>query len=474
MIRNVFKIAFKIMILLVVTSVLVVYLSPIFRKDESSSASQLRKLPENSVDILVLGSSHAQYSINPGVIYHDTGYYSFVMGSGCQPMVMSYYNLVEALKTQKPEVVLLDVFTMLPAQAICYADGMFYVAASQMSGDTRVEAVKNIDNAEKISEYLYDLGITHDRWKEDGFFKESGLDRMMGYVSQQPNDFVFHHLVQLEPSGAKVELKEKDVKALNDIIELCERNDIELILMKAAFDADQKNIDALHAVWDIADEKEIRVLDFIALAEDIGFTLGMDGDTWHNNTWGARKTSKYVAQYMMENELILSHQTMNELDCLYQQLDDLTAMWVFQNNIDIYQLMELAKEYDVSMIVKYTGTEGYSSIGEYESTTLQQLGAGFNFIEQKHEDYYALIQHGKVVKDGNTPFEIEVNGNQVSVSSENIQVNDKMFTELGELEIIFCSNDFSWFHEMPIDYASRYFWRNECDSWACSFFPRNE
>ena len=62
MIRNVFKIAFKIMILLVVTSVLVVYLSPIFRKDESSSASQLRKLPENSVDILVLGSSHAQYS----------------------------------------------------------------------------------------------------------------------------------------------------------------------------------------------------------------------------------------------------------------------------------------------------------------------------------------------------------------------------------------------------------------------------
>lgn len=474
MIKNGFKITFKMMILLFVTVVMAAYLSSIFRKDEKASASQLKKLPKNSMDILVLGSSHAQYSINPGVIYHDSGYYSFVMGSGCQPMIMSYYNLLEALKTQKPEVVLLEVFTMLPAQAICYADGMFYVAASQMSGDTRIEAIQNIDNTDKISEYLYDLGITHDRWKEDGFLTNRELDGMMGYVAQQPTDFVFHHLIQLERSEAEVKLKEKDVLALESIIQVCEDNDIELILMKAAFDADQKNVDALHAVWDIADEKGIRVLDFIALAEEIGFTLGMDGDTWHNNTWGARKTSKYVAQYLMENDLVKSHQKLDEMEQVYQRLDDWTAMHVFQDNIDIYQVMELAKEYDVSMIIKYTGTEGYSSFGEYESNTLQQLGADFNFIEQKHENYYALIQHGKVVKGGDSPFHVEVNGHEISVSSEAIQVNDIIFTELGELEILFCSNDFSWFHEMPIDYASRYFWRNECNSWACSFHQKNE
>ena len=470
MIKGMFKIVFKMMLLLIVVFLLVASLSPVFRKDESSSASQLKYLPENSVDILVLGSSHAQYSINPGVLYHDTGYYSFVMGSGCQPMIMSYYNLVEALKTQSPEVVVLDVFTMLPAQAVCYADGMFYVAASQMTGDTRVEAVQNIDNAEKISEYLHDLAITHDRWKEDDFLVESGLDGMMGYVAQQPDDFVFHHLVQLERSNAKVKLKEKDVKAVYDIIDLCQRNNIELILMKAAFDADQKNIDALHAVWDIAEQKGIRVLDFIALAEEIGFTLGMDGDTWHNNTWGARKTSKYVAQYLMENKLIAGHKKNEQLEETYQQLDEWTAMWVFQNNIDIYQLMELAKEYDVSMLIKYTGTEEYSSIGEYESNTLQQLGAAFDFVEQKHEDYYAVIQHGKVVKDGHLPFDVEVDGHVISLSAQSIQVDDEVFTEMGELEIIFCSNDFSWFHEMPIDYASKHFWRNDCNSWACSFY----
>lgn len=469
MIKNIVKITIKVILLMSAAFFVISLISPVFRKNNSSSTTQLHYLPENSIDVLVLGSSHAQYSINPGVIYHDSGYYSFVMGSGCQPMIMSYYNLIEALKTQSPEVVLLDVFTMLPAQAVCYADGMFYNVASQFTGMTRIEAMQNIDNADKINEYLYDLAITHDRWKEDGYPSEGYLDGMFGYVSQQPNDFVYRHLVPRERSDETVQLKKKDVDALDAIINVCNENGIELILMKAMFDADQKNYDALQTVWDHAKEKGIRILDFIERAEEVGLTLGMHGDTWHNNTWGAYKTSKYIAQYLMKSELIHSHNELNELNELYQQLVALTTKWIFQDNVDIYQLMDLAAEHDVSMVVKYTGTEGYSSIGQYESDTLQQIGVHFNFIEQKHENYYAVIQNGEVVEESNQPINTVVNKTKIIVSDEKIKIGEDEFSNLGEFHIIFCNEDFFWFHEMPIDYASRFFWRNDCDGWACTF-----
>lgn len=467
MLKISFKIGIRCILIAVITCTLLVWLSPIFGEDKSSSAYQLRVLPDDTIDILVLGSSHAQYSVNPGVIYTETGYYSFVMGSGCQPMVMSYYNLEEALKTQHPEIVLLDVFTMMPAQSVCYADGMFYVAGSQLTGKTRVDALSEVDNPEKIQEYIFDIAITHDRWKNDDFGSEDFIDGMMGYVSQPVKDYVFHHLVPFERGNTEVSLKEKDLKYLDKIIDLCNENGIRLILMKAACDIDQENYDTLQAIWDYAEEKNVEYLDFLQLAEEIGFTLGMDGDTWHNNVWGSQKVSRYISNYIVENGYIYNHQTNETLESVLSGLSAVTARWLFVNNVDIYQLIEFAQKYDVSMVIKYTGTKGWTSFSEYENATLQKLGAKFDFIEQKEENYYAFIENGDVIIDGNEPLSVNFNNTEIILDENYIKIGDKEFYNLGELEIIFCGNDFSWFQEMPINYASETFWKRGCDSWNC-------
>ena len=100
MIKNVIKIVLKSICIVAIFIGLWVFLTPYFRIDKDVSGDQFRNLPEDSIDIMILGSSHAQYSMNPAVFYEETGYYAYVLGSGCQPMTMSYYMLVEALKTQ--------------------------------------------------------------------------------------------------------------------------------------------------------------------------------------------------------------------------------------------------------------------------------------------------------------------------------------------------------------------------------------
>ncbi len=459
------KIAGKLFLLVLSASLMWLILTPVFRKNPSSSAYQLSLLPENSIDVLVLGSSHAQYSVNPGVIYDHSDLYTFVLGTGCQPMIMSYYYLEEALKTQSPEVVILEVFTMLPSQAVCYADGMFYVAASQMSGQTRIDAINEIDNAEKIQEYLYDLAITHDSWREEGFYRR-GIDGLFGYVPMQPTDFSSRYVAMVEPSEKEVELKQKDVSALKRIVSLCEEKGIQLILMKTVFDRTQGDVSALNQVKAISAENQVPFIDFHDLVDEMEFTFGPDGDTWHNTIWGAEKVSKILANYLVENQLC--HHVENPvLEPLYQNLANESVKWLLEKNVDIYKLMNHALDYKMSVIVRYLGNDQSSAIGQYENETLNKMGLNFDFIENGDLDYYAVVQNGEVVKDGQKPFDIELNGTLISIDEQEIRIGNQNIVNLGELELIFCGNDFSWIHEMPLDVHSKAFWKNGCAGWVC-------
>ncbi len=67
-------------------------------------------LERNSLDVLCIGSSHAYYSFQPNVLWEQTGITSYVLGSTSQTLPCSYYLLKEALKYQKPEVVLLESY----------------------------------------------------------------------------------------------------------------------------------------------------------------------------------------------------------------------------------------------------------------------------------------------------------------------------------------------------------------------------
>lgn len=464
------KIISKCTILLIITVVIWLGLTPFFRTDIDNSGNLFRALPKNSMDIIILGSSHAQYSMNPAIINKESGYYSTVLGSGCQPMSMSYKFLEESLKTQSPEVVILDVFTMMPTQDVCYADGMFYKAIQQMSGKTRYEAAALVDNKEVKYDYMFDLRMYHSNWKNDDFYgapkNNAESQYSFGYVLQMPEDFRYIHLIPFEKKS-EYTLKEKDVKMLDSIIKLCKEKNITLILMKAPIIIDQENQDALETIWEYADSQGIEHVDFLELAEEIGFTIGMDGDTWHNNIWGAEKLSKYMADYIVSNDYIKKHQDNEELNDAYKREQAQTMAYMSMNQVDIYKQLEWASQYDCMVAVKYTGSKGYSSITEGENELLQNIGLSKDFITNQKENYYALVHNGNIVCESDEPIQEEYQGLRYEIAEDKISLGDQIFDELGELELIFFGEDGSWYHEMPIDYASSYFWKKGCDSWEC-------
>ena len=78
--------------------------------DGIAQVSEYYELEDETVDVLILGSSQAFCNINPVVLWEDYGISSYVLAGSAQPMWNTYYYLKEALKTQTPKLIVLDAF----------------------------------------------------------------------------------------------------------------------------------------------------------------------------------------------------------------------------------------------------------------------------------------------------------------------------------------------------------------------------
>lgn len=72
------------------------------------SMTNLYRQQQNTVDVLVLGTSAAYAGVNTNVLWDEYGIAAYNLCGAEQPYWISYYYLEEALKTQAPELILLD------------------------------------------------------------------------------------------------------------------------------------------------------------------------------------------------------------------------------------------------------------------------------------------------------------------------------------------------------------------------------
>ena len=130
----------------------------------------------------------------------------------------------------------------------------------------------------------------------------------------------------------------------------------------------------------------------------------MDGDTWHNNSWGAEIVTKYLATYATENNLIKNHQ----YNAVYQGLLEDASLYTAKalmnrQNVDIYRLLDEASKYPCITIMNYKGYHR-TSLQDYESNALRNLGMTKDFKNNPNGNYYAVVKNGELVQESEEPF----------------------------------------------------------------------
>jgi hypothetical protein len=269
------------------------------------------QIQKKSTDVLFLGSSHTASAFNPQVLNENYGISSYNLGCENQNVLVSYYWCKEALKYQSPKVVVLDTYMLFEYksdEALNTDESSTRMAIDVMRwSSVKFNAIMDICNYDKkqsFYSYLFTNIRFHTRWaslsKQDFLYKQMENDfYLMGYepLENKSNNTSYSPIVEYGTDDVKMVPLMKNY--LDKIVDLCNDNNIKLILVKTP--AMQWSPEEHNSVSKYAVERGICFYDFndSQIYDESGFIFSEDmNDDGHSNIVGANKISMYISGFL--------------------------------------------------------------------------------------------------------------------------------------------------------------------------------
>ena len=267
-------------------------------------------LEENSLDVLFIGSSQILRGVDPVQLEEETGLSAYSRATTKQPISVSYYYLKNALKTQRPRMVVLDPPTMFSDYDADEDEAYVRYAFDTMplDRDKLVSLWHTIRGSEKqhMLDYLLPAVYYHDRLPEmDAFdweypFLKDKSDPHRGAIlldDIQPQEFT-----PLTGNADRAEpYAESSLYWHEKIVELCEEEKIQLVMLRTPRVTWTEEMHAADAAF--AEAHSIPLIDFHL--ETLYNEAGLDDQTdffdrGHLTAAGAHKLTHVLGKLIME------------------------------------------------------------------------------------------------------------------------------------------------------------------------------
>jgi hypothetical protein len=263
----------------------------------------------DSFDVLFFGSSHMYCSVDPAILKEETGLSSYILATQKQPLWITYHYMVEALKTQNPKIIVVEVNTVTEENAFM-DEGTNYTAIDPIPfSKNKIEMIWASAPKGQRRYYIFNLMKYHDRWEE-----LQKTDYVRTYETECDPDKGY---VRLTTSAIDIEREDisrvKDIKIgneknliyLNKIIDLANEKEIRLILLKAPSNANKEEKMYYNGVASAAEARGVEFIDYNddELYKEVGLDLKTDFyDRRHLNETGMKKFVKHFSRFLMSEE----------------------------------------------------------------------------------------------------------------------------------------------------------------------------
>lgn len=260
------------------------------------------KQKNNSIDVLILGSSHAFENINTGVLYDSYGIAAYTLAGSVQPYWSTYYYLTEALKTQRPKLIVLDALGSTFNSE--YSDHSRIIKNTLGIRDfsSRYRLLKISSPANDFNDYLFSYRLWHSRYTELGASDFSEYYRRPFWEYYKGFGINFARKAQKKPEPDKIKstaaLNPKTEEYYRKIIELCNNENIPLLIIKSPCQVSENEMKQYNMSAKIADEYGVTFLNFNTSAYYNAMKLDFDNDYadgGHLNYIGNVKYTKALA-----------------------------------------------------------------------------------------------------------------------------------------------------------------------------------
>ena len=260
-------------------------------------------IEKNSMDVIVLGSSHAYCSIDNLLLKEKYGFESYTLATQQQSVKLNYYYFQEMLKTQSPEVVVVELFMVGRVNGY-QSDDILHDAIDVLPMSmNKIQMIEDAVPEDKRMEHYFPIIKYHTRWKEltwddFSFDYKSWVDEERGFVRLKQ---VYQTELDLSLSLGRVrELTAEELEYLGKIENLAAENNIKLIYLYAPYPMDGNGVDYAYTLEQYAKSKGILYLNGYELLTELNYDGATDfcDEYGHLNESGAIKLTHYLAQFL--------------------------------------------------------------------------------------------------------------------------------------------------------------------------------
>lgn len=276
------------------------------------------------LDVQVFGSCHAYTSFNPNYLKEQTGLDSFVLANPGEIMPATYLRMMERFKEDKPQVAVVEIWGINPYET--------YDETEEILGEYLQPNIQNIpfsfEKLEVISDFdtldMLSMNFPISQYKERimeedlKFFDFNySFNDIKGYMAEWMRNEMTSRLdnggFKVNPSipveeyealqntvdqNDVLEIESNIAKYIIKIIELCEKNDVELIFYRSPYVAKVNELRKLNHFRQICKEYDVLFLD---LEQEIDYDYTVDfNDNQHLSETGANKSTEYLIPYILE------------------------------------------------------------------------------------------------------------------------------------------------------------------------------
>ncbi len=380
--------------------------------------------PRNSVDVIFAGTSHALNAYSPMDLWNRQGIVSYNMSQNGQMLPLTYYSIREALRLQKPKVVVVDLYYAVKNGK--FGNDQFTHATVDNLRWSPVKLQAILDGTKKSlwKEMFFPTIVYHSRWTElnNKDFAMTVNPRRGSGLSYVIKEAIVPEITHTDSAGGMSEVSKE---YLNRIIEFCEKKQTPLVFTVVPYsvgnDNDSKSAEEQLAIFNeakaIAAEHGIPFLDFFDHLEELGVDFASDFyDQTHLNALGSEKVSVYMADWLAEHYDLPDHRG----EDAYQRWSDDYKKYVSQKRkvkserlpetndmAGYFRFLENEKDY---LVLLNMGGKATGGLTEREAEAMRACGIKTDLRELNGQSWVAVLDKGKNAYEETSTEKIQYHG----------------------------------------------------------------
>ena len=344
-------------------------------------------------DILFFGSSRVLEGIQPMELWEDYGIRSYNMAQHAESLGRDYWQLKNALNTQVPRLVVMDISAYYGLYGIDPADSN-QVGALHKQLDhipmsvTKLQTIWELCPSGTRAEFVFPFIKYHSRWNGlstyDLTYKKyqnvrKGADVNYGFKSlERPiwDDSVMDENFPFENTK------------ITEIIDVCKEHGTSVLFINVPNVFEEERMPMLSWLSNYFENNDIPYINYQKDEDFLDYRIDF-GDESHLNAAGSMKLTKAIGQYFVDNYGVSETDpkvadAWNKVLALYKENKDSYIMSA-ERNENILMLTYADDDYEVKVLtsperMEYTGTNWFlkdaKGIEGYEGYRIEVYHAG--------------------------------------------------------------------------------------------------